>query len=62
MPITNLFGPDLTEIWQKAVAARGDYGEIWMSNLQGVVERNGRNLVNDLNSPGPQLLSCPGTI
>ena len=59
MPATNLFGSELTGIWQNSVKQSGNYGEIFSRNLDGLVVREGLNLLNRLD--GPQLCASPGT-
>lgn len=59
MPATNLFGSELTGIWQNSVRETGSYGEIFSRNLDGLVVRDGLNLLNRLD--GPQLCASPGT-
>jgi len=59
MPSTNLFGSELTGIWQNSVRESGGYGEIFARNLDGIVAREGLNLLNRLD--GPQLCAVPGT-
>jgi len=59
MPTTNLFGSELTGIWQNSVRESGGYGEIFTRNLDGIVARGGLNLLNRLD--GPQLCAAPGT-
>ncbi|KAL3928123.1 MAG: hypothetical protein SGBAC_012784, partial [Bacillariaceae sp.] len=59
MPATNLFGSELTGIWQNSVRESGNYGEIFSRNLDGLVVRDGLNALNRLD--GPQLCASPGT-
>lgn len=59
MPTTNLFGSELTGIWQNSIRESGNYGEIFSRNLDGLVVREGLNLLNRLD--GPQLCASPGT-
>ncbi|CAJ1968026.1 unnamed protein product [Cylindrotheca closterium] len=59
MPTTNLFGSELTGIWQNSVRESGNYGEMFSRNLDGLVVRDGLNLLNRLD--GPQLCASPGT-
>ena len=60
MPLTNLFGDILTNMWQDSIKVVGNYGEIFERNLGGLLKREGYNKLNDGN--GPQLYACPGTI
>mmetsp|Transcript_4368 Transcript_4368/g.10266 ORF Transcript_4368/g.10266 Transcript_4368/m.10266 type:complete len:1616 (+) Transcript_4368:120-4967(+) len=59
MPATNLFGGELTGIWQNSVRESGSYSEIFSRNLDGLVVRDGLNMLNRLD--GPQLCASPGT-
>ncbi|CAJ1947087.1 unnamed protein product [Cylindrotheca closterium] len=59
MPTTNLFGSELTGMWQNSVRESGSYGDIFSRNLDGLVAREGLNLLNRLD--GPQLCASPGT-
>jgi general L-amino acid transport system substrate-binding protein len=59
MPLTQLFGAELAGIWQNSVKEVGNYGEIFERNLNGAIQRDGFNLLNELD--GPQLCASPGT-
>lgn len=59
MPATNLFGSELTGLWQNSVRESGNYGEMFSRNLDGLVVRDGLNVLNRLD--GPQLCASPGT-
>jgi len=59
MPATvSLFGNSLSGMMQNLIKAIGNYDELFARNLEGVVERKGRNLLN-LES-GPQLYANVG--
>ncbi|CAJ1933061.1 unnamed protein product [Cylindrotheca closterium] len=60
MPQTNLFGPELTKMWQNSIRRVGNYAQIYEGNIGGAIPRSGMNLRNDLSSP--QLFAAPGTI
>ena len=51
MPQTNLFGPSLTEMWQHAIGAVGNYGQIFERNLTPLMNRTQLNMLNDMSSP-----------
>lgn len=53
MPVTNLFGPNLSRMFRDAILAVGNYGEIYNRTLEAIVPRSGRNLLN-VNPVGPQ--------
>jgi len=54
MPSTvSLFGEVLSGMAQNLIKAVGNYDEMFARNLKGIVEREGRNLLNLEN--GPQL-------
>jgi len=49
MPIVELFGSQYLHMFRDAAQAVGSYGEIYERNLQSVIERGGRNLLNSGN-------------
>lgn len=51
MPQTNLFGPGLIEMWQDAIGAVGNYGQIFERNLTPLINRTQLNMLNDMSSP-----------
>lgn len=60
MPDIFLFGRDFTLMFQDAILAVGNYGEMYARNLRFRVPRSGRNLLN--GNVGPQLYPLPGLI
>lgn len=62
MPKVNLFGEDMSLMWQHAIAEVGNYGDMYTRNLGALIPREGLNKLNDLLNPGPQLYSAPGTL
>ena len=62
MPKVNLFGEDMSLMWQHAIAEVGNYGDMYARNLGALIPREGLNKLNDLLNPGPQLYSAPGTL
>lgn len=59
MPLVNLLGPKYERMLQNAVAAVGNYGEMYVRNVDALVPRAGRNLPNVIPN-GPQLYPLPG--
>ena len=59
MPLVNLFGPDHSRMFRDSLLAVGNYGEIYARSVQSSVPRNGRNLLNNVNPPGPQFYVPP---
>jgi hypothetical protein len=59
MPIVNSFGPLYTRMFRDAIAATGNYKEIYARNAQSEIPRSGPNMLN--KSPfGPQHYPLPG--
>ena len=58
MPSTLLFGPDYADMLKNAIAAGGNFGEIYRNSIEAAIPRSGLNLVND--GIGPQLYALPG--
>jgi general L-amino acid transport system substrate-binding protein len=61
LPITNLFGVVFVNMFQNAVAAVGNYAEIYARNAEEDVPRRGWNLLNRFLA-GPQHYPFPGVI
>jgi general L-amino acid transport system substrate-binding protein len=61
MPLVEFFGPDFSRMFQHAVAAVGNYAELYDRNAGGDIERGGLNTLNVLLS-GPQHYPFPGVI
>jgi general L-amino acid transport system substrate-binding protein len=53
MPWTSLFGPDYAFMFQNAVGAVGNYGEIYERHAQKEIERAGLNDLYDVSSSEP---------
>ncbi|CAB9503210.1 extracellular solute-binding protein [Seminavis robusta] len=61
MPEVLLYGPSMKRIFRDAILAVGSYAEIYERNLQTLIPRAGRNVLNPgLN--GPQHYVLPGII
>ena len=61
IPIVNLFGPGFMGMFRSAIAAVGNYGEIYARNAEKDMPRGGLNLVNRQLS-GPQHYPLPGVV
>eukprot|EP00548_Thalassiothrix_antarctica_P005088 CAMPEP_0194136558 /NCGR_PEP_ID=MMETSP0152-20130528/6569_1 /TAXON_ID=1049557 /ORGANISM="Thalassiothrix antarctica, Strain L6-D1" /LENGTH=747 /DNA_ID=CAMNT_0038833269 /DNA_START=72 /DNA_END=2315 /DNA_ORIENTATION=+ len=59
MPSTQLFGDNLSGIFQESVRAIGNYGSIYERNFESILPR--KDSKNLLNTGGPLLLANPGT-
>ena len=55
----NLFGPEFMGMFRNAVAAVGNYGEIYQRNAEADMPRGGLNLLNKFLG-GPQHYPLPG--
>lgn len=60
MPEVNLFGPQFQFIFRDAVHSVGNHGQIYERHVAQYVPRDGRNRLNAIKSPGPQLYVLPG--
>ncbi|CAB9503211.1 extracellular solute-binding protein [Seminavis robusta] len=61
MPEVLLYGPSMKRMFRDAILAVGSYAEIYERNLQTLIPRDGRNMLNPgLN--GPQHYVLPGII
>ena len=60
MPDVNLFGEDYIKMFRDAIYYSGNYGEIFERNLGNVLPERGRNAINNMNAPGPQIYVPPG--
>lgn len=49
-PLSDLFGDSFSDMFQKAISAVGNYGEIYARNMEALVPRDGLNLINVGNS------------
>ena len=61
MPRVSLFGPLFFEMLQNAIAAVGNYAEIYERNAEAEVPRGGLNSLNEALS-GPQHYPLPGIV
>ena len=59
MPIIDVFGEELQRMARDAILEVGNYGEIYARNLESIIPRSGRNLLN-VNGQGPQHYPMPG--
>lgn len=59
MPTMSLFGSRFFQAYVSAIAAVGNYGEIYQRNLSRLLPRSGANLLN-LSPNGPQHYARPG--
>jgi general L-amino acid transport system substrate-binding protein len=62
MPQVFLFGDaysGVPNMWRDSIGAVGNYGTMYESNLEGIVAREGLNLLND---GGGQVYAYPGTL
>ena len=50
------FGPQFKDMHRNAIRAVGNYGEIYERNVESIIPRSGRNLLN-YNPFGPQMVS-----
>lgn len=62
MPEVNLFGRGLARMFRDAILVVGNYGDIYEKNLEPLIHREGRNLLNPISNPGPQLYALPGLL
>ena len=46
-PTTDLYGPNETDVFINAIAANGNYGEIYAAHMEAVVPRGGLNMLNN---------------
>ena len=58
MPDVTVFGPDFSLIFQDAILAVGNYGEMYSRNLENAIPRSGRNQLN--GNKASQLYPLPG--
>lgn len=57
IPVVELFGQGLKQMFRDCVSAVGNYAEVYHSALQGSIPRAGANFLND--GSGPQLFPVP---
>jgi len=58
MPIVESFGSDFSRMFRDAILAVGNYGEMYSRNVENVIPRNGRNMLN-FDPVGPQHFPLP---
>ena len=56
---TNLFGEKYTDIFRNAIAARGNYGELYDRYYESVIPRRGNATINLLNNGSTPLIRSP---
>lgn len=61
MPDVNLFGDEFSKMFRDAIYFAGSYDEIYERNLgERLPAQRGRNAINSIKEPGPQLYVPPG--
>ncbi|CAB9517475.1 extracellular solute-binding protein [Seminavis robusta] len=60
MPLTNLFGADLTRMFRDAVHAVGNFAQVYARNLEPRLPRGGRNRLTRVGDNTPLLYVPPG--
>lgn len=60
MPAVNIFGPDFRRMFQDPILEFGNYGELYKRNVAPFIPRGGRNTINEIRNPGPQMYPMPG--
>ena len=61
MPEVFVFGPDLRQMFRSSVLEMGSYADMYERNLEAMIPRGGRNVLNGLGSnAGPQQYVIPG--
>ena len=60
MPEIRLFGPDFLRALRDPILEFGNYGELYERNVQELIPRGGRNAINSIRNPGPQIYPVPG--
>jgi len=58
MPIVESFGSEFARMFRDAILSVGNYGEMYSRNIEDVIPRNGRNMLN-FDPVGPQHFSLP---
>lgn len=51
-PSTSVFGKEYRHIFQKVVAAIGNYGDLYARHLESILPRSGSNLINTNRTSG----------
>ncbi|CAB9520228.1 extracellular solute-binding protein [Seminavis robusta] len=62
MPLIPMYGKKMQRMFRDAVFGVGNYAEIYSRNVEGVIPRSGRNLLNPTQHSGPQHYPIPGMI
>ncbi|CAB9529228.1 extracellular solute-binding protein [Seminavis robusta] len=60
MPEVFSFGDQFNRMFRDSVLAVGNYGELYERNLESLVPRGGRNMLNQSPHQGPQHYALPG--
>ena len=60
MPDVNLFSKAYLHMLRDAVYFAGNYTQIYDRNLKGLLPVRGRNALNSIDAPGPQIYAAPG--
>ena len=60
MPAVNIFGPNFRRMLQDPILEFGNYGELYERNVEPFIPRGGRNVINGIRNPGPQMYAMPG--
>jgi hypothetical protein len=60
MPELGIFGPDFVRALRDPILEFGNYGELYERNVEALIPRHGRNMINSIHRPGPQLYPIPG--
>ena len=62
MPPVSIFGPDFRRMFQDPILEFGNYGELYKRNVEPFIPRGGRNAINGIRNPGPQMYPMPGFV
>lgn len=62
MPEMNVFGPDFVRALRDPILEFGNIGELYERNVEALIPRSGRNLINSIRDPGPQIYPIPGLL
>lgn len=60
MPDVAIFGADFQRMLRDPILEFGNYGELYARNVEPFIPRRGRNLINGIRNPGPQMYPMPG--
>ena len=62
MPELNILGPSFRRAFRDPILEFGNYGELYERNVAPFIPRGGRNRINSIRDPGPQLYPIPGML